>query len=690
MTKVRWLVGGAVIVLAACGDRPPNVSSNEAPRGGAPSRQALTAATACAVSGPGRGWVTVPLPRQTGAFTWDFNARPVQTRTDSVVGLVNGTATAYTSLAAIVRFSPAGVIDVRRGNAYSADAFVPYAPGVDYHVRMAVDLTRHLYTVWITTPGQAPVRVAASYPFRTEQAGVTKLDGYAAFLDPDATGGVQACGSVIGPAQSLSASEPRCAYSAVGAAWVNRALDRQTGTFFYEFEATPWNYAIDAVVGVSSGPASGYDSLAAITRFAPTGLIDARRGGGYANDLALQYTPGIAYRVSMAVDLASHRYSMWAGPVGGPRPFRIASNYAFRTSQAAVSALDNAGQFVDPGSSGSLTVCAPQAERTGQPLWSSVVEEFGQVIMAQGGKLLLASRPGSTVVLDPATGQVVRRVGVGGLIAAAGSVYYVLDVFAETGIGDDRRPYVAQFDSDWNLRWAQPFTGSGAGALAASPTRGVAVASLNDGITFYDSNGQQQWVRGPGAADVAFDPDDYLHVITNNDPSIQVSLRDVFGGVVWTRTYTSDSVLSGRAITVDADGDTVFGGSLFGTADFGGGPITVRSQEPGQVGYLVRLDRSGQHLYSQALYQVHAVTMLAADWIGNVAVGGPPQDAPTIQHGKVDSTGKVLWWHSGDETGIGTGLGFSRSLATDSFGRSYLLVEPNGDDLGPHIAGYAP
>jgi hypothetical protein len=680
----RWCV--IFVMVGACGDRPLNLQPE--PGAPTPARQALTAATGCAVASPGH-WATVPLARQTGEFTWDFNARPLDARTDAVAGLVNGAAAAYTSLAAVVRFNNTGSIDVRRGNAYSADTSLPYAGSVDYHVRMAVDLTHHLYSVWVTSPGQAPVRLAANYPFRTEQAGVAALDGYAAFVDPAATGRLEVCGSVVGPARSLSALDPRCSFSAPGAAWVNRALDRQQGQFFFEFDAIPSNHAIDAVVGVSSGGPTFYDGLAAIARFAPTGLIDARNGGKYASDIAVQYAPGVTYHVSMAVDIATHRYSMWAAAPGA-RPWRIANNYAFRPSQGAVTSLDNAGQYVDPASAGSLTVCAPQAEQSGQPLWGALVQEFQYLAVGQGGRTLVASSPGGSAVIDATTGQVLRRVNVGGLIAVAGPYYYVLDVFPGTGIGDDHTPYLAQFDSDWNLKRARPFTGTAAIAMAASEGRGVAVASGADGVTFYDETGASQWTRGPSATAVAFDDNDLIHAIGDDAETIHVSLLDPFGNVWWRRDYAGDRVLNAGAITADVDGGTVFGGGFYGTVNFGGGPLTFLNEDPGRAGYLVRLDVNGNHVYSRIVDEVHRVTALAADRIGNVAVGGLPHNAPTVEHGKVSATGQTLWWHDGGvNSGVGDGLGRVRALTTDSFGRSHLLVEPGNDDW-PHLVTYAP
>lgn len=48
---------------------------------------------------------------QTGTFTATFTATPSANGINTVMGLSNGPQSAYTSLAAIVRFNPSGDID---------------------------------------------------------------------------------------------------------------------------------------------------------------------------------------------------------------------------------------------------------------------------------------------------------------------------------------------------------------------------------------------------------------------------------------------------------------------------------------------------------------------------------------------------------------------------------------------------
>ncbi len=48
------------------------------------------------------------------------------------------------------------------------------------------------------------------------------------------------------------------------------------------YDATPSASGINAVVGLSNGAQTAYTGFAAITRFNPSGNIDARSGGAYS------------------------------------------------------------------------------------------------------------------------------------------------------------------------------------------------------------------------------------------------------------------------------------------------------------------------------------------------------------------------------------------------------------------------
>lgn len=78
---------------------------NGSPAGQTSSTQNLTVSSS---------WTNTNLPSESSPFELSFNATPNQNDENVVIGLSNGTASAYTNLAAIVRFNPTGQIDAKR------------------------------------------------------------------------------------------------------------------------------------------------------------------------------------------------------------------------------------------------------------------------------------------------------------------------------------------------------------------------------------------------------------------------------------------------------------------------------------------------------------------------------------------------------------------------------------------------
>ena len=155
--------------------------------------------------------------------------------------------------------------------------------------------------------------------------------------------------------------------------WVNSALSQvETGTFRWQFDATPASTGIDGVIGLSSGPASAYTSLAAIVRFNSTGTIDARNGGAYTAAATIPYSAGTSYHFILDVNLAVHTYN--ASVVVSGTQVVIGTNLAFRTEQAGVSSLSNLAAVA---ALGSQTICnvkvsAVAPSVTTQPLSQTV------------------------------------------------------------------------------------------------------------------------------------------------------------------------------------------------------------------------------------------------------------------------------------------------------------------------------
>jgi hypothetical protein len=120
--------------------------------------------------------------------------------------------------------------------------------------------------------------------------------------------------------------------------WQNQSIATQTGTFVAQFDATPGGANMNGVVGLSNGPAASYANLAPIVQFNPDGTFKARNGGAYAAVTALPYQSGTTYRVKLEVNVAARTYNAYVTPAGGTQ-VTLASNYAFRTEQNAVTQL---------------------------------------------------------------------------------------------------------------------------------------------------------------------------------------------------------------------------------------------------------------------------------------------------------------------------------------------------------------
>ncbi|HVH68406.1 MAG TPA: Ig-like domain-containing protein, partial [Gemmatimonadales bacterium] len=141
-------------------------------------------------------WQNSAIASQTGPFEIQFDVTPAATNIDGSVGLSNGPAGAWTSLATIVRFNTSGTIDARNGGTYAATATIPYSAGVRYHVRLDVNLPAHSYDTYVTPPGSAEQVLGAGFAFRTEQAAVSTLNSLGLYVD---VGSAMACNVAVSP-----------------------------------------------------------------------------------------------------------------------------------------------------------------------------------------------------------------------------------------------------------------------------------------------------------------------------------------------------------------------------------------------------------------------------------------------------------------------------------------------------------
>ena len=125
-------------------------------------------------------WVNSPLSQMaTGSFRVTFDATPSAAAIDGVTGLSYGPASAYTNLAAIVRFNDAGNIDAMDSTAYTAVAAIPYLAGITYHFIIDVDTVAHTYSAYVMI-GSVQTTIGSNLAFRSEQATTSFLNNVGA------------------------------------------------------------------------------------------------------------------------------------------------------------------------------------------------------------------------------------------------------------------------------------------------------------------------------------------------------------------------------------------------------------------------------------------------------------------------------------------------------------------------------
>ena len=200
---------GTETVCSFSAAAPSPSGSTGSTTGGTTTTTGGTTTTAC-MSSAG-SWQNTAMAAQTAPFTAAYDVTPGANGIDGVTGLSNGPATGFTSLAAIVRFNSAGYVDARNGGSYTAAAKIPYSGGGAYHVRLAVDPTKHVYSAYVTPPGGSEQTIGVNYAFRTEQAATSSLSSWAALAD---LGSEKACSLGVTAAPGVDGVPPTVAVTA--------------------------------------------------------------------------------------------------------------------------------------------------------------------------------------------------------------------------------------------------------------------------------------------------------------------------------------------------------------------------------------------------------------------------------------------------------------------------------------------
>jgi hypothetical protein len=177
-----------------------------------------------------------------------------------------------------------------------------------------------------------------------------------ALIAPLAACSEASSGEPLGQTTNAAFAYDTCGTLGASSGWENGFFPQQSAPFRTEFVAVPFADRIDAVFGLSNGPADAFTDLAAIVRFNPSGFVDARRGSAYAADVSVPYRANDHFRAFMNVDVTRRMYDVDLTLPDGSMA-ALARGYPFRTERALLSRFDNFARImVTP--SGSAHVCA--------------------------------------------------------------------------------------------------------------------------------------------------------------------------------------------------------------------------------------------------------------------------------------------------------------------------------------------
>jgi len=154
-------------------------------------------ANVCSTTTANATWNNTAFPSHSGTFTAAFDATPSVAKESAAVGLSHGAQTAYSGFANLVVFTTTGTIQARNGGAYAAASTINFSAGVSYHFRLAINVTNHTYSIFVTPAGGTEQTVGSNFAFRTEQNTVTSLDHWGALVNTAPGGTLQVCNFAV-------------------------------------------------------------------------------------------------------------------------------------------------------------------------------------------------------------------------------------------------------------------------------------------------------------------------------------------------------------------------------------------------------------------------------------------------------------------------------------------------------------
>ncbi len=217
------------------------------------------------------------------------------------------------------------------------------------------------------------------------------------------------------------------------------------------------------------------------------------------------------------------------------------------------------------------------------------------------------------------TGRAVAVDGVGNVILS-GSFRSSVDFGGGELTSPGESIYLAKFDGDGNHQWSRGFGDATSRILAfvatAAAGRVVLAGSLVGDVDFGGGNLSA----------------------TDSSQDIFVASFDADGNHLWSKRFVGIGEQTTHGVAVDPQGNVVLAGSLSGSIDFGGGPLTSAGD---QDVFVASFDANGNHRWSHEYgdSEPQQAASVATDGAGNVIITGTFQGSVDFGGGPLNTAG---------------------------------------------------
>lgn len=394
------------------------------------------------------------------------------------------------------------------------------------------------------------------------------------------------------------------------------------------FIAGYFDGAIDLGGGMVITSAGGSDAF--VAKLGPTGAPVWGRGFG---DAAYQSVS------SLAVDADGSVFA--AGSFAGSVNFGGGELVATGSSDAFLAKLDTHGtymwgkRFGGPQSTGGTVV---RVDSTGAAFVTGFFTgtiDFGSGALPSAGAadvFLAKIDSAGNLVWNKSFGDAQNQYGKALGVTAAGDVILAGIYLGSIDLGGGKlvnmggigamKLFVAKLDANGQHVWSKSFGTSG-------NIGNIHVATSPQGEVGITGN-------FTGAVDFGGGP-----LVATGGSSFFVAKLDPNGQHVWSKNFGDPGSTTTAAITLDATGNTILAGGLLGAADFGGGPL-VNVGEGSDDAFLAKLDTHGGHLWSKRFgdefVQGASDVVLTTD--GQIAVVGTMAGTINFGGGPLTSAGQ--------------------------------------------------